>query len=201
MYLMQEIVSKAKLQLIGAVAMFIASKFDERNPPLVDDFLYICDDSYERKEFLETETKILLAIRFNLGIPLSYRFLRRYGRCARVSMEMLTLARYILEMSLMDYEVVDILDSKIAAAALLLAHKMKHSEWSPTLEFYSGYKESELIELAIRLNRNISARSVRQLMTIRTKYSHDVFFCVANIEPLLTTNLGSSDMKTVTSLN
>ena len=45
-------------------------------------------------------------------------------------MEELTLARFILEMSLMEYELVEEKDSKIAAAALLLAIKMKgENQW------------------------------------------------------------------------
>ncbi|GBN14663.1 G2/mitotic-specific cyclin-B3 [Araneus ventricosus] len=153
-------------------------------PPLIDDFLYICDDSYNRPEFLETEVKILKAINFDLGIPLSYRFLRRYARCARISMEMLTLARFILETSLMDYELIDVLDSKLAAAALLLALKMKDMEWTPTLEYYTEYKESELQDLIIHLNKNISVPPNKHLQTIRMKYSHEIFFHVAKIPPL-----------------
>ncbi|CAL1299701.1 unnamed protein product [Larinioides sclopetarius] len=184
MYLMNNFVAKSKLQLVGATAVFIAAKFDERMPPLIDDFLYICDDSYNRPEFLETEIKILKAINFDLGVPLSYRFLRRYARCARISMEMLTLARFILETSLMDYELIDVLDSKIAAAALLLALKMKDMEWTPTLEYYTEYRESDLQDLIIHLNKNISVPPNKHLQTIRMKYSHEIFFHVAKIPPL-----------------
>lgn len=54
-------------------------------------------------------------------------------------MPILTLARYILEFSLMDYSTVTIPDSKLAAAALYLALRMKDiSKWTPTLEFYTG---------------------------------------------------------------
>ncbi|GFW47337.1 hypothetical protein TNCV_335081 [Trichonephila clavipes] len=183
-YLMHNFVAKSKLQLIGATAVFVAAKFDERMPPLVDDFLYICDDSYTRSEFLETEIKLLKTLNFNLGIPLSYRFLRRYARCARISMEMLTLARFILETALMDYELIEVLDSKIAAAALLLALKMKDMKWTPTLEYYTEYKESELLELIVHLNNNISVTPTKHLQTIRVKYSHDIFFNVALIPPL-----------------
>ena len=41
-------------------------------------------------------------------------------------MDTLTLARFILEMSLMEYSLVTELDSKVASAALLLALKMKN---------------------------------------------------------------------------
>ncbi|GFR33446.1 hypothetical protein TNCT_183091 [Trichonephila clavata] len=182
-YVMHNFVAKSKLQLIGATAVFVAAKFDERMPPLVDDFLYICDDSYTRAEFLETEIKLLKTVNFNLGIPLSYRFLRRYARCARISMEMLTLARFILETALLDYELIEVLDSKIAAAALLLALKMKDMKWTPTLEYYTEYKESELLELIVHLNKNISV-TTKHLQTIRVKYSHDIFFNVALVPPL-----------------
>ena len=40
-------------------------------------------------------------------------------------MDVLTLGRYVLEMSLMDYKYTQMSDSKVAAAALLLAVSMK----------------------------------------------------------------------------
>lgn len=80
LYLSEMTVSKETLQLVGAAAMFTASKFDERIPPLIDDFLYICDGAYVRKELICMEISLLKVCDFNLGIPISYRFLRRYGR-------------------------------------------------------------------------------------------------------------------------
>ena len=52
----------------------------ERCPPLIEDFLYICDDAYRRSEFLEMERMVLKTIGFDIGMPLSYRFLRRYAK-------------------------------------------------------------------------------------------------------------------------
>ena len=52
----------------------------ERIPPLVDDFLYICDDAYTRPEFVRMEKDILRTVDFNLGMPISYRFLRRFAK-------------------------------------------------------------------------------------------------------------------------
>lgn len=54
-------------------------------------------------------------------------------------MPVLTLARFILEFSLMHYETVTLSDSKVACAALYLALRMKDiSGWTKTLEFYTG---------------------------------------------------------------
>ena len=60
-------------------------------------------------------------------------------QCSKLSMEDLTLARYILEKSLMEYELIDSSDSALAAAALLLARAIKKNPtWTPLLEYYSG---------------------------------------------------------------
>ncbi|KAL4220210.1 G2/mitotic-specific cyclin-B3 [Mactra antiquata] len=184
MYVSMRETPKEALQLIGAVSLFIASKFDERCPPLVEDFLYICDDAYKRKEFLDMERCILKTIGFDIGMPLSYRFLRRYAKCGRANMETLTLARYILEMSLMEYEFIHKRESEMAAASLLLSLKMKKAgEWTKTLEHYTGYKEEELTMMARKLNRYIT-EPPKQLTTIRSKYSHKVFYEVAKIPTL-----------------
>lgn len=55
-----------------------------RMPPMVDDFLYICDGAYTKQELIRMEMHLLKVSNFDLGIPISYRFLRRY---ARVSFE------------------------------------------------------------------------------------------------------------------
>lgn len=54
-------------------------------------------------------------------------------------MPLLTLARFILEFTLMDYCTVTLSDSKLAAAALYLAIKMKEEqEWDDTLIYFTG---------------------------------------------------------------
>ena len=47
---------------------------------MIDDFLYICDGAYKQQQLLKMETNVFKTIKFDLGIPLSYRFLRRYAR-------------------------------------------------------------------------------------------------------------------------
>ncbi|XP_071547226.1 G2/mitotic-specific cyclin-B3-like isoform X2 [Panulirus ornatus] len=182
LYLSKVIIKRDVLQLIGSTAMFIACKFDERTPPYVDDFLYICDDAYKRKELLSMEIKILQVIGYDLGIPLSYRFLRRYARCAKMSMEDLTFTRYILEMSLMDYEMIDLPDSALAAAALFLTRIIRgESAWNPTLQYYSGYQMEDLYPIVHMLHSMICQPPKEHLKTIRNKYSHKVFYEVAKI--------------------
>lgn len=184
LYLSKTVISRDQLQLVGSTALFIACKFDERVPPYVDDFLYICDDAYKRKELIAYEIRMLKAIGFDLGIPLSYRYLRRYARCAKVSMEELTLARFILELSLMEYSLLDASDSAVAAAALLLARCCTSPQaglWTPTLQHYSGYNVEDLIHLVHVLHTMLTSPPRDHLKTVRNKYSHEVFYEVAKI--------------------
>lgn len=88
-------------------------------------------------------------------------------------MDTLTLARYILEMSLMEYDFIDVKDSMLAASALLLALVMKKvkAPWSKTLEYYSGYNKEDLFDLTHRLHEYLT-NVPSHLKTIRSKYSH-----------------------------
>ncbi|KAL4710280.1 hypothetical protein ACJJTC_003560 [Scirpophaga incertulas] len=187
-----EHLTKEELQLLGASSLFIASKFDERIPPLVDDFLYICDGAYTLSQLLKMEMEILRVIDFDLGVPLSYRFLRRYARCARVSMPTLTLARFVLEQGLLEYGLARLADSALAAAALYLALRMKSlGGWTPTLHYYTGYELKDILPIALAQNAALHKKPKSAISTVRNKYSHTIFFEVAKV-PLIDDSVLSS---------
>ncbi|XP_052860114.1 G2/mitotic-specific cyclin-B3 [Anopheles cruzii] len=184
-YLSLVVIQRELLQLVAAAALLIAAKYDERIPPTVDDFIYICDGAYDRPELIKMERTVFHAIGYDLGIPLSYRFLRRYARVNRIPMPILTLARYILETSLMEYATIQMLDSKLACAALFIALRMSNKPgWNETLEYYSGYKVADFKEVTITLN-TCMMHPKSTLNTVRQKYSHELFFGVAK-RPVIT---------------
>jgi len=185
LFLVKQKVEKDRLQLVGATALSIACKFEERSPPVLDDYLYICDDAYTRDDLLEMETVLLTTLGFDIGMPLSYTFLRRYAQCGRVSIPTLTLARFMLETSLMDYAYVRCSESRLAAAALLLAMRMNSEGcWDGTMVHYTGFVVSDLADLARQLNRMVTSPTHKSLTTILTKYSHKIFHEVALISAL-----------------
>lgn len=88
-------------------------------------------------------------------------------------MPTLTLARYILEYSLLDYATVSLSDSKLAAAALFLALQMKDlGGWTETLEYYTGYKLADFSNIVYVLNEGLHRKPKDALSTVRNKYSH-----------------------------
>lgn len=173
-------INREMLQLVGSTTMLIASKFEERSPPCVDDFLYICDDAYKREELIAMEASILQTLNFDINIPIPYRFLRRYAKCVNAGMDTLTLARYVCELSLQEMDLVGVRGSLLASACLLIALVTKDlGGWSPVLQFHSGYEACDLAPVVRRLHAMLSSPPDEKLRAIRSKYSHKVFFEVA----------------------
>ncbi|XP_064393860.1 G2/mitotic-specific cyclin-B3-like isoform X2 [Halichondria panicea] len=184
LYLSKKDVKREYLQLVGATSMLLAAKFEELTPPLVDDFLYLCDDAYTHDELLKMEQDIFKTVHYDINIPVAYRFLRRLAKAAEATMETHTLARYISESTLQDYQFVVEKPSMVAAASMYLALRMKSlGGWNPTLQHYSGYTVEQMLPFVTRLNTLIQT-PLGNTCTVRSKYSHDVFFNVATTPAL-----------------
>ena len=59
---------------------FISLPPQELSPPLVDDFLYLCDNAYTHEDLLKMERDIFRTLGYDINIPVAYRFLRRLAR-------------------------------------------------------------------------------------------------------------------------
>lgn len=206
LYLNSKRIEKEKLQLLGGAAMLVACKFEERMAPPLDDFIYVSDSAYDRNELIKMEIDILRTLQYDIGAPLSYTFLRRYAKCVKADMKFLTLARFILELSLQEYKFAGVKDSLKACAALYLALKMaaryesnnsatgnvllintdnlSSTEWNATLCHYTGAYLSDFIEYIPALNNLIMLASASKYKTILKKYCHPVFYEVAKIPHL-----------------
>ncbi|XP_031565308.1 G2/mitotic-specific cyclin-B-like isoform X2 [Actinia tenebrosa] len=138
-------VTKQNLQLVGVSAMLLASKYEEMYAPEIGDFVYITDNAYTKRQIRQMEAQIFKTLEFNLGKPLCLHFLRRNSKAGGVDAQKHTLAKYLMEITLLDYGSIQFLPSEIAAAALCLSMKLlDNSEWTQTLEYYSTYTETHL---------------------------------------------------------
>ncbi|XP_061922984.1 G2/mitotic-specific cyclin-B3 [Entelurus aequoreus] len=184
-YLNITAIHRNMLQLVGVTAMLIASKFEEYSVPPVEEFLFVCDGAYTKEEILAMEASILQKLSFDLNIPISYRFLRRYAKCVNAGMDTLTLARYFCERSLLEMKMVALRGSLLASSCLLLAMLTKDlGGWSPILQFHSGYNLSEVAPVVWKVYLMMLEPPNEKLNTINTKYSHKVFFEVSSL-PLI----------------
>nr|Q810T2.2 RecName: Full=G2/mitotic-specific cyclin-B3 [Mus musculus]CAD88194.1 cyclin B3 [Mus musculus] len=185
LYLMKAQCKKNHLQLLGSTTYMIAAKFEESYPPSLSEFLFICEDMYEKSDMVSLESSILQTLNFDINIPTAYNFLRRYASCIHASMKTLTLSRFICEMTLQEYEYIEERPSKLAAASFILALYMRNlSNCVPTLEYFTGYKMAELHILVRKLNHLLNFRSHSILKNVFEKYSEETYFEVAKIPPL-----------------
>ena len=59
---------------LTVTAVTVTVQVDERIPPMVDDFLYVCDDAYSRDQLMRMERKMLSVVGFDLSYSLTYRW-------------------------------------------------------------------------------------------------------------------------------
>jgi hypothetical protein len=181
-------VERKQLQLVGVAAMFIASKYEEMYAPEIGDFVYITDRAYTEPQIREMEMKILATLNFDLGRPLPLHFLRRNSKAGNVDALTHTLAKYAMELTLVDYKMAHIKPSVVAAAALALSLKVledrnrTHEEepkaigemWNSTLVHYTTYTfdmiSDSVEKLAALMLTTSKASATTKNMAVRKKY-------------------------------
>ena len=179
-------ITRSKLQLVGVAAMFLASKVEEVYAPACSDFVYITDNAYTEDAIKQMEMKILQTLKFNLFEPLSLHFLRRFSKAGDVDVLQHSLAKFAIELALVEYDLVPIPGSKLAASALCLSlmllepqvvvkesywsylpQEKQNGIWGETLVFYSGYHKEELMPVVSRLAQSIASSSLKWVFRIR----------------------------------
>lgn len=149
-FLSCKVVSLGKLQLVGATAIFIAAKYEEIDCPSVQEIVYMVDGGYTVDEILKAERFMLSMLQFELGWPGPMSFLRRISKADDYDLETRTLAKYFLEITIMDERFVGSPPSFVAAGAHCLARMMlKKGVWSLAHVYYANYTYSQLFNLIL----------------------------------------------------
>lgn len=210
-YLARTNLLRNRLQLVGITAFLIACKFEEIFAPEVKDCVFIADNGYSRAEILAMEQSILTLLDYEICVPTSYHFLTRYANLANVSDRIRFLAFYYAERCLQEKDVLEVLPSHLAAAAMYCALKYQAAAgadafdgvdvapvagvetttkvWPAIVAHESGYSEEDVLPLAKKLVQFITTEPVsnaqRQLVSAKKKYLHDRYLNVAEICPVV----------------
>lgn len=195
----KQAVCKDKIQLVGVTAFMIAAKFEEIYPPDLNDFVLMCDQLYSKRDILKMETVMLSTIKFEIGRPLPLHFLRRNSKAAHADPMIHTMAKYLMELTLTEHVCAHWLPSVLAAASLYVTLKILSTpadmddeecrdpidgKWTPTLAFYSGYSEAEIIPYAAQLCKVIQRSEKSRFQNVRKKFMSSKNLSVAR-SPLL----------------
>lgn len=144
-----EVVQIDKLQLLATGSLFIAAKYEEVFSPSVKNYAFYTDGSYTEDEILQAEKYILTILNFELNYPNPMNFLRRISKADDYDVQLRTLGKYLLEITVVDYRFIGMLPSLCAASAMYIARLIldKDPIWNGNLIHYSGgYRVEDMKE-------------------------------------------------------
>ncbi|ORX76109.1 putative g2 b-type cyclin [Anaeromyces robustus] len=167
-----------KFQLLGICSLLISAKYEETLVPSIKDLVFIVNNIYTNEEIIQAERCVLVLLGFDLGFPGPMYFLRRISKADGYDTKTRTLAKYLIEITLLDEHFISCPPSLIASAAVLLARKIlfNNQNWNKLFIYYSGYNENLLIPVAQNIiNYALPKAEHHQLPFIKKKYSIDSF--------------------------
>jgi len=184
-------IPRSHLQLVGVSAMFLVSKIEEIYAPSISDFVYITDNAYSESQIRQMELRIIRALSFDLCQPISLNFLRRYSKAGEVDVQQHSLAKFSLEVCLLDCDLAGVPGSLLASASLCLSLLLLDGAstldtvWTDTLAFYSGYSREAVLELVPKIASNLaSLMKSNKLLAVKNKYKSSKFLKVAELGEL-----------------
>lgn len=156
-YLSVKRCSRKNLQLVGEVAIMIASKLEESkaNLPKINEYVKLSAMSYTSKEIAAMEVEILSSLLYNIFSPHPLVFLRPLlAVCDRTiqtsKKDHENLSKYLLHLSLLSSDLLHVLPSHLAAAVFHLSGRI----------LYDGFRWNNKLAL---LFGNISEKNVAKL--------------------------------------
>ncbi|MCP9258677.1 G2/mitotic-specific cyclin-A [Dirofilaria immitis] len=120
---------RQSLQLLGAVALLLASKFEEIYPPSMKEFARITAYTFHETEIIRMERIVFARLEYQLLAPTSWWFASRLIRMARVPRIIYYMMRYLLELALLDHTFLDFRPSVIGAASFFLSNVIFKSDY------------------------------------------------------------------------
>ena len=120
-YISQHSVPVSSLQLLGITLLFIASKYEDPYSPLLQDLLESSSKKYTKEEVIRYEGQVLSDLEFKLPAPSSLSFVYHYSQRLECSETVIYLARYLLELGLLEPRMLAFKPSLLALTALYIS--------------------------------------------------------------------------------
>jgi hypothetical protein len=195
----------------NSACLWIACKMEEVEPPSVEDFVYISDNSYPSQQIINMEMSVCEALRFRLWqvtpFQFVYEFLRASHACSNPGClptshnhVLRNMVLYLIEIARVPYELCGRSPSLIAAAAVYLAratlgmrdaaHAADTSGiWTLTLLHYTGYSVDQLKETVSLIHQHHRVAGEGSLKQVFAKFLKEKYFRVS-----LKTALNAEDL-------
>lgn len=139
------VIKRQQLQLVGAAALLIASKFEEIYPPSAHKLIAFSEYSFTLEDILNMEGTILESLEFKLIGPSSHRFFERYAQIFKFNQKCRFIGEFLLNLALLEYNILKFKPSVLAAATIVLVLKSEGINLEETeLQEKMTYDKSEM---------------------------------------------------------
>ncbi|KAI7981527.1 hypothetical protein LOK49_Contig32G00002 [Camellia lanceoleosa] len=163
--------------------------YEKINHPPVDEFCYLTDNAYTKKEVVKMEADILKHLKFEVGGPTIMTFLGKFIAVAQKdyqipNLKLEFLGYYLAELSLLKNDCVILLPSLVAASVVVLSRftiQPKLHPWSSALQDFSSYKPADLKECVLIIHDLQLSKRGGSLVASRNKYKQHEFKCISTL--------------------
>lgn len=87
--------TKDKIQLYGLICMWISAKKYEIYPPELSDFIYICDGTFGREDYIAAEKEVFRILNFNADLPNLMEYIRYISSFSQICYDVHNITRFI----------------------------------------------------------------------------------------------------------
>lgn len=147
-FLERKQVARNRLQLVGIVALCIATKYEEVKVIKMEAFADVCNGAYQVEEVIKMECAMLQVLEFNLVVATPIAFMQHFARVASLDESQRHLAAYLVEATLQTEGMLQFSASCCGAAAVYLA------QWYTSSR---AQEQASTVDSSIALGTNMSA--------------------------------------------
>ena len=112
-----------KFQLLGIIALLLSCKHEEISLPKIEDFIYITDNAYTKKEVCDMENDVLDILNFELLHPSPIKFYEYMALKFDFDKKKFLLGKYLMETFMVDLNYVKYRASVIACSCVYIVMK------------------------------------------------------------------------------
>lgn len=182
-YLTIKQIERSKLQLLGITCLMIVGKYEEIYPPLLKDYLAVCDNAFENKEILTMEACVLSCLDFSVGRNCSFIFLEHLEAVIGLEEKPFFFVRYILENSLVMMKCLKFSALELVMGAVFLVKKIfKIGGWEPELGKLTEVGEMKTKVCARDLYIMMKEMDKSELTAIKRKFAQSEFLEVSKFK-------------------
>ena len=182
-YLSIKSVATINLQLVGVVALLIASKYEDIYPPKVKELADITDGAYVANQLIVMENKVISCLNFDLFYPTQWHFLECYKKKLNLNEITFYLAWFLMELSLIDIGFINYKGSIIASTVVMISMKYFKKFREKEFENATGFNEKSLEncekDILFVWSNN---KNEKNLSAVRRKFSNSKYFEVSKLK-------------------